>query len=252
MLKTTSLFSLFALLLALPASAAEDKKTTDDSVNKSSKDQMAKSEANMPAGFVIIEDFVAADLKQLPIELLYSAESEFANKNFGESAADLRSTGRVFRLEAKQASSDSKKELTTAADELEKFADNVKNQTIKGETAFRAQVSRALYHDAAHHRALAAKEWDKKQYHRAGDDLRASAAAAELATQWSDKDIAQSSKSSIDKARDVAMRLTRNEGWTSGEVVDALDKMDLALRGMSDKMMIDQNRSRATETPVEF
>ena len=59
----------------------------------------------MPEGFVMIEDFVPGDFKQLPIDLIQTAESEFSARNLGESAASLRASGKVFRLQAKQASS---------------------------------------------------------------------------------------------------------------------------------------------------
>jgi hypothetical protein len=242
--------------LALPALANTGKDKPESSAVTNRADTksarkgapQADADAGVPQGFVLIEDYVTMDLKQLPIDLLQAAQTDFSNRNLGETAADLRAAARVFRLEAKQSDSGDK-HLQNAADDLDKLAGNVKSESVKAPDVFHAELARALYHDAAHHRLQAQREWDKREYHRAGDDLRASAVAADLAGQWGGKDVYADNKANVRKARDVASRLTRNEGWTRGDVADALDRMQTVVGSLAGRLMPSSDRSRAGETP---
>ncbi|MGZ3649826.1 MAG: hypothetical protein ACXVB9_18590 [Bdellovibrionota bacterium] len=229
-------------LLTLPALAATTAKQ---------KEMKPTADMTAPEGFVLVEDFVTVDLKQLPIDLLNSAQADFGLKNYGETAAGLRAAARVFRLEAKQAAGENgRHHLFNAADDLEKLANSVKSESIKSTEAFHDELAKALYHDASFHQQLAQSEWDKKAYHRAGDDLRASAVAADLASKWSSsKDLATANKAAVDKARDVAMHLTTNEGWTAQDVRDALTRLDLAVADIGEKVMPSSDRSKASDVP---
>lgn len=246
---------LFGALLALPAfantgsdkdiSKSDVSDTSDKMVDKS--DKMAKS-VQAPEGFVFIEESVPVDLKQLPVDLIRAADNDFSNKNLGESAGDLRAAARVMRLEAKQAKTSDNNHLSIAADDLDKLASDVKNEVVKNTDPFHNQLAKVLYHDAAHHRIIAQREWDKKYYRNAGADLRASAMAAQSAAQWTDKDLYSSNKSAFDKANKVADQLTNNEGWSSGEFTAAIDN----LSGFEDKLanrVMPSEKQRASEQP---
>jgi hypothetical protein len=231
-------FVFIGALLALPALA--------DSNNTKSTKTTAKTA--VPDGYVLIEDFVSVDLKQLPIDLLRTADNDFSQKNLGETAADLRAAGRVFHLESKQSKGDNG-HLSDAVADLDKLASDVRNGIIKTDDAFRIEVSKALYHDAAHHRMQAQKEWDMKNYSNAGDDMRASAISAELASSWSaNKDLVASTKPALDKARQVASELTRNEGWTPGEVNSALASLEGAVDRIAGTVMPSSDKARAGES----
>jgi hypothetical protein len=215
-----------------------------------SQDKNVKAQSE-PEGFVLIEETVPVDLKQLPIDMLQNAATDFSAKNLGETAADLRAAARVFRLEAKQAQSGDHHLLNAAVD-LDKLASDVRNDSLKSPDEFHARVAKAFYHAAAHHRIQAQRSWDNKRYHNAGDDLRASATAADLAAQWTGKDLAASNKASIDKARKVADQLVMGEGWSTSDVVAAFDNLEGAEGRIAGKVMPSSDKAKASESSPEI
>jgi hypothetical protein len=242
-MKLLTLAALACTLGAIPAFAHTGKATS-----KSTKENPAKmTSETVPEGFVIVEDFVPMDLKQLPLDLVRAADSDFASKNFGEAAADLHAAARVFRLEAKQSKGDNT-HLSDAADDSEKIASQVKNESIKTSEELRARLARVLYHDASHHRLQALREWNQKHYRISGADLRASSVAAEMASAWAGKDLAAATRTSIDKARSVASELTDNEGWTGPEVVSAIEGLEYAEGRIAGVVMPSSDKAKASES----
>ncbi len=213
MLRSSSFrtFLSLTLFMALPLHAVEPKAT---------------SSKPAAVGVLIVEDEVMTDLRQIPFELLSEAKKDFAEKNFGEAAADINAAARILRAEGRRLiSSDEALPLKVVADNLDVLARDVKGQIIKNERQLDVQMSKAAYLTSSHHRIHAAAEWTRKEYRLVGHDLLAAAYALESGAKWSGKELEKGTLGVVHGVRFVAGKLIQGTGWTSEEVGKAFDKI---------------------------
>lgn len=177
-------------------------------------------------GFVIVEEDVIMDFREIPLELMSEARRDFSDKNFGEAAGDLNAAARILRAEGKRAVNvNEAPSLKVVADNLDRLAKEVKGQEIKTEQQLNTEISKAAYLTASHHRFHAAAEWTKKEYYQAGHDLLIAAYALESGAKWSGKEIEKGTAEIVKGARFVAGKLIQGTGWTSKEVGKAFGKV---------------------------
>jgi hypothetical protein len=189
-------------------------------------------------GFITVEEVVVTDLRELPMQFLADAKQDFTDKNFGESSADLRAAAQVLRVEAKRSSDPTAKaNFLDVATNLEKVAEKVKAQKIHSLSELNLSLFQAAYHNGNHHRLLALKEWNKKQYRRAGHDLIVAAFAIEHAATWSGTQIEKGTEEAIKGARYVAGKLIKGAGWTASEVGAAFTKFGTATDTLGKKVL---------------
>ena len=74
--------------------------------------------------------------------------------------------------------------------------------------------------------------------------------ASEQAAQWADKELYQSQRESLDRARELAFHLSRNMGWTAADMSDVLRRLEQVSKGIASRVMKPAEGSRATESPA--
>ena len=197
----------------------------------------AKNDKNM-TGFMIIEEEVVTDMRELPFELLKQSQEDFAAKNFGEASADITTAAKILKSEGQRANdTKTKQNLTQSSDHLLQVAQNVKDQKIKTEKELNSEFSKAALNTANHHRLLAAEEWSKKEYKQAGHDLVAASKATEHALEWSGKEVEKGTKEVVQGTKDIGNKLIEGAKWTSAEVKTTFDKFEKATENLRKKII---------------
>lgn len=237
------LTTLMSIALSHTAMANEENKAAG---KENSKSEAAQKAEVVPMGFVIIEEQVSIDMKALPLALMDEAFTDFSEKNYGEATGSLRAAARVIRSSG-EAATMGESERKQLVGRIEKLAADVRGTTIKSEAEFKARLAEIAYLKAGYNRALASKEWDKRQLKRAGHDLDASVTALNYAEKWGGKTFAKDTKTSISRAQDIARKLIDGTGWTEADVSSALAQLEASVTKVGS--MVSPSRAKAADEP---
>ncbi len=201
-------------------------------------------------GFVLVEEDFYSNLQELPLDFIQASESAYSQKNFPEAASDLKAASRILRLDSNAATGDGQTELQLAANDLDRIADDIKDNNITTTFEFRSRLMSAMYHQAEYHRERATQHWLAREYKRAGQDMKQSVAAIDRATKWSGKELEAGAQKSIHGVRDVSGLLIKGAGWTAAEVGNAFRALGFATESLADRVMPKDTVSGTTQGPA--
>jgi hypothetical protein len=220
----------------------------DAPVSKSKESEKTKNFGAMPAGFVIVEEDFSLNMKELPLAFMDESISDFAKKNYGEAAGDLKGASQVIKAaETSKVSHGAKIEMKAAVDCLEKTAQALRNNEFKSEVELKSRLGEVAFHKAAYNRLLAIREWEGRHMILAGHDLDASAAALEMSAKWSNKEMTKDSHTDVTTALSVASKLMSGTDWTSSEVDAAIGNLASAERRVGNLIL--PNKEHASDSP---
>jgi hypothetical protein len=184
-----------------------------------------KAAPKAPEGYVIVEEEDWLVLEDDLLRHFHQARESFLKKEMKVAASEIRKSGVFLKVEAAQATAESKKALLASAHELEKLASDVKAGAVKSakdlDDAF-VGVHLAL---ARHHHEKAQAAQAKNEHKTIGHYLRAAAAHLEQALAWAGHKSEAAVISVIDGARVVGGKLIKGAGWTVDEVGKAIDAL---------------------------
>ena len=151
------------------------------------------------------------------------AREAYLKKEYKESAVEIRKVEAYLRTEATHADATSRKELTSAAVELQEIAKKAEKGTIKTDKEFDQDFARAHYAMSRYHRTKASTYMTKKEPANAGRELKLSAAHLEKALKVMGR---ETETDVVNGANIVADKLVAGAKWTDKEVKDAFNNMD--------------------------
>lgn len=164
------------------------------------------------------------------------AVEAFARKDYKASASEIRKATGYMRLEAGRVTGNTRQELNSSVAELDKLADSVEKGAVKDEKSMDMDFARANHALALAHRAEAAESWTRKDYNKAGSDLKAAARDLESATGWAGAKAKAGAAGAVADTEALGDKLATGATWTSDEVGRGFDVLGHALDKLGHKI----------------
>ena len=108
--------------------------------------------------------------------------------------------------------------------------------TVKDEKSMDMDFARANHALALAHRAEAAESWTRKDYNKAGSDLKAAARDLESAASWAGAKAKAGASGAVADTEALGDKLATGATWTSDEVGQGFDVLGHALDKLGHKI----------------
>jgi len=164
------------------------------------------------------------------------AVEAFARKDYKASASEIRKATGYMRLEARRVTGNARQELNSSVTELDKLAAAVEKGAVKDEKSMDEDFARANHALALAHRAEAAESWTRKEYNKAGYELKAAARDLESAAGWAGAQAKAGASGTVADTEALGDKLATGATWTRDEVGRGFDVLGRALNELGHKI----------------
>ena len=154
-----------------------------------------------------------------------NAVANYAKKDYKAAATDIRKATSYLRLEAGRATGESKLELDRSVAQLDTLAASVEKGAVKDEHAMAHTFANADHALAVEHRAKATESWARKDYDKAGYELKAAAFGLESAAAWTGGEAKAGASQTVAEARAIGEKLASGSAWTRDEVTKGFEAL---------------------------
>lgn len=164
------------------------------------------------------------------------ALAAYAKKDYEATAADIRKATSYLRLEADRASGDAKLELDSSALELDQLADAAGKGVATDAHAMTGAFAKADHALALEERGKAFEFWTRKQYDKAGYELKAAAHGLEGAAGWMGDAAKAGSSKTVAGTRLLGDKLAFGAAWTHEEVAKGFTSLGEGINALGQKI----------------
>jgi hypothetical protein len=164
------------------------------------------------------------------------AVAAFAMKDYRAAATDIRKATSYLRLEADRATGAAKQELERVVGELDVLAASVERGAIKHEQSMTRVFARADHALALEHRSKAAESWARKEYDKAGYELKAAAQGLESAASWIGGEAKAGASATVADTRALGDRLVAGGAWTRDEIAKGFESLGNGINALGQKI----------------
>ena len=175
------------------------------------------------------EQAESAAVSAAPQRHFTSAVTAFAKKDYKAAAHEIREAAGNVRKEKNRVSGSVRQELNSSVVELDKLAASVEHGGVKDAKSMDKEFARANHALALAHRAEAAESWTRKEYNKAGYELKASAHDLESAAGWTSQEAKAGASAAVAGTRALGDKLATGAKWTRDEVARGFDVLGHAL-----------------------
>jgi len=179
---------------------------------------------------------VSAPVSEEPQRHFDSAVEAFARKDNKAAATEIRKATGYLRREASRATGNARQELDNSAAELDRLAASVEKGAVKDEKSMDKDFARANHALAVAHRAEAAESWTRKEYNKAGYELKAAAHDLESAAGWAGAEAKAGASGAVANTEALGDKLVTGATWTRDEVGRGFDALGRALNELGHKI----------------
>ena len=169
-----------------------------------------------------------------------SAVAAFAKKDYKTAASEIRKATGYLRLEASRVTGSAKQELNSSVAELDKLAAAVEKGGVKDEKSMDRDFARANHALALAHRTEAAESWTRKEYNKAGYELKAAAHDLESAAGWAGAEAKAGASGAVADTEALGDKLATGATWTRDEVGRGFDVLGHALNELGHNIGAEQ------------
>lgn len=219
------------------SSAAADiesgKIKTKDDLNKVI-DQATR--ADMEQRWLVTDVTTWYPVSEEPQHHFTAIVAAYAKKDYKAVATEIRKATSYLRLEAGRATGDAKKEINSSIAQLDSLADSVEKGVTKGELAMDRAFAKANHALAVEHRAKAMEAWARKDYSKAGYELKAAAHGLESAAGWVGSEAKAGVSATVTDTRALGDKITSGLSWTRDEVAKGFETMGNSLIELGHKI----------------
>lgn len=265
MRRTASRFTVFTATAAAAAAAligvaaptawADNPSPKHDQANQapdSSSSSSPSSSAKAPEGWVLLEEDLVMLTVNEPQNHFIQADRDLARNDPKAAAAELHIAAGYMDMQASRAQGDDKQQLTKAADDVRKTADDLTRGNAKDPAQLKQAFTRADLALARHFQSKASDELQKKTAVRAGHDLQGAADAFDAAVAWSGRPAPAQAASAVADARRLAAQLiipqsSANSNGATGEARTAGAKVGGSAQQHAQGGDIPQNASKTAQ-----
>ena len=177
-----------------------------------------------------------ASVSEEPQRHFSNAVEAFARKDYKASASEIRKATGYMRLEARRVTGNARQELNSSVAELDTLAASVEKGAVKDKKTMDMDFARANHALALAHRAEAAESWTRKDYNKAGYDLKAAARDLKSAAGWAGAEAKAGASGAVAGTEALGDKLATGATWTSDEVGRGFDVLGHALDKLGHKI----------------
>jgi hypothetical protein len=167
-----------------------------------------------------------------------NAMAGYARKDYRSAATDIRKATSYLRLEAGRATGEAKREIDSSVVELDSLAASVEKGAVKDEPSMPRVFARASHALALEHRSKAAESWARKDYDRAGYELKAASFGLECAVNWSGREAKAGASATVAETRALGDKLISGGAWTRDEVDKGFESLAHGIDALGQKLGI--------------
>ena len=165
-----------------------------------------------------------------------SAVEAYAKKDYKAVATEIRKATGYLRLEAGRATGDAKQALDSSVVELDKLAASVEKGAIKGEKIMDKAFANANHALALAHRTKATESWARKEYNKAGYELKAAAHGLESAAAWAGQEAKAGASAAVAGTRALGDKIVSGAAWSRDEVAKGFESLGNAINALGQKI----------------
>lgn len=171
-----------------------------------------------------------------PQQHFTAAVAAYARKDYRAAAAEIRKAQSYLRLEAGRASGKVGQELDGSVAQLGKVATSVEKGALKDEQSMAKAFAKAEHALALEHRSKAAESWLRKEYDKAGYDLKAAAHGLESAAGWVGGEAKAGAAATGADVRALGDKLALGVAWTRDEVAKGFESLGSGINALGEKI----------------
>lgn len=192
--------------------------------------------ADMERRWLITDVTTWYPVSEEPQHHFTDAVAAYARKDYQAAAADIRKATGYLRLEAGRATGDARQALDSSVAKLSKLATSVEKGTVKDEKAMDKAFANAGHALALAHRAKAAESWARKEYDKAGYELKAAAHGLESAAGWASGEAKTGASTVVADTRALGDKLASGATLSRDEVAKGFESLGNALNELGHKI----------------
>lgn len=174
------------------------------------------------------------------------AAEAFARKDYTTAAIEIRKATGYMRVEASRVTGNARQEINSSVSELDRLAASVEKGGVKDEKSMDTAFARADHALALAHRTEAAESWTRKQYSRAGHELKAAGHDLESAASWAGAQAKAGTSGAVAGTEALGDKLATGATWTGDEVGRGFHVLGHALNQLGREIAAKQRAAPAT------
>lgn len=165
-----------------------------------------------------------------------SAVEAYAKKDYKAAATEIRKAAGYVRLEAVRATGNARQALDSSVAELDQLAASVEKGAVKDEKLMDKAFANANHALALAHRTKAAESWARKEYDKAGYELKAAAHGLESAAGWAGAEAKAGASGAVADTQALGGKLASGATWTRDEVAKGFESLGNAINALGQKI----------------
>jgi hypothetical protein len=166
------------------------------------------------------------------------AVAAYAKKDYRAATTDIRKATSYLRLEAGRATGEAKQELDRSVTELDSLGASVEKGAAKDAHSMPQAFAKASHALALEHRSKAAESWARKDYDKAGYELKASSLGLESAGSWAGGEAKAGASATVADTRALGDKLASGGTWTRDEVAKGFESLGNSINALGQKIGI--------------
>jgi len=223
-----------ALKLSSAAIALESGKIKTEADLDKAIDKAAR--ADMERRWLVTDVTTWYPVSEEPQRHFKDAVAAYAKKDYNATATDIRKATSYLRLEADRATGAAKQELKGSVAKLDMLAASVERGAVKDEQSMTKVFARADHALALEHRSKAAESWARKEYDKAGYELKAAAHGLESTASWIGGEAKAGASATVADTRALGDKLAAGGTWTRDEITEGFELLGNGINALGQKI----------------
>lgn len=228
-----------AAAAALESGKIKTQADLDKAIDKAAR-------ADMERRWLVTDVTIWYPVSEEPQRHFGGAIEAYVKKDYQAAATEIRKATSYVRLEADRATSEAKQALQSSVAELDKLAASVEKGAVKDEKAMEQAFSHVNHALALAHRANAAESWTRKEYDKAGYELKAAAHGLESAAGWAGAEAKAGAAAAVADTKALGDKLASGATWAREEVANGFESLGNAINALGQKIGSSQKAAPVT------
>ena len=214
---------------AIESGKIKTKVDLDKAIDKAAR-------ADMERRWLVTDVTTWYPVSEEPQRHFTDAIAAYSKQDYKAAATDIRKATSYLRLQAGRATAEAKQELDSSVAQLDTLAASVEKGVTKDEQSMVKAFAKADHALALQHRSKAAESWARKEYDKAGYELKAAAHGLESAAGWVGGEAKAGASATVADTRALGDKLAAGATWTRNEVVKGFDSLGNGITALGQKI----------------
>ena len=167
---------------------------------------------------------------------LDAAREAYDTKDAKAAAAGIRTAAGYLRQEARRAAGEAKRDLESSVAQLDMLAVSVEEGAMRDEQTMTGAFARADHALALEYRSKAAESWARREYDKAGNELKAAAHGLEGTASWIGGEAKTGTSATVADTRALGDKLAAGGAWTRDEVARGFESLGNDIDALGQKI----------------